>query len=76
MESTEENNNKALTADTQQEGQIDQLENELMVPHERGRNKLFLQMMLENYAYCVAEDTVSGMHLALGKPHHAYQLNI
>jgi len=76
MESTEKNNNKALVADMQQDGQIDQLENEPMVQPENGYNKLFLQMMLEDYAYCVAEDTVSGMHLAQGKPHHAYQMNV
>ena len=76
MESTEGNNNKKLSADMQQDGQIDQLENDPMDQPETGRNKLYLQMMLEDYAYCVAEDTVTGMHMAQGKPHHADQMNV
>ena len=76
MESTEENNNKALVADPQENGFIDHPESDPFALPETGRNKIFLQLMLEDYAYCVAEDTVSGMHLAQGKPHHAYQMNV
>jgi len=68
MDSTEENNNKVLPAEIQESGPIDHPEN--------GHNEFVMQAFLDDYAYCVTEDTVEGMHLAIGKPHHAYQMNI
>ena len=67
MDSTEENNNK-MSAGTQEFGPFDHSEN--------GSNDFVMQAFLDDYAYCVTEDTVEGMHLAIGKPHHAYQMNV
>jgi hypothetical protein len=76
MDSTEENNNKALSADMLQDGQTDYPECEPMGPQETGHNELVMQAYRESYAYCVTEETVSGMHLAQGKPRQADQMNV
>ena len=68
MESTEENISKKLIAELKRTGQFDKVV--------RGHNKLVMKIMIDEYSYCITEDTVSGMHLALGKPHHAYQMNV
>ena len=68
MDSTEENNNKKSSVETNENGPFKQKES--------GNNKIVMQAFLEDYAYCITEDTVDGMHHAQGKPHHAYQMNI
>jgi len=68
MESTEEKNIKKLSAEIDENGHY--------VKNARGRNKLIMKMMIDEYSYSITEDTVSGMHLAQGKPHHAYQMNV
>ena len=68
MESTEEKNNKKLSTEIEKSGRNDQ--------HEIGFYELIMEMMIEDYSYCVTEDTVTGMHLAQGKPHHSSQMNV
>jgi hypothetical protein len=76
MDSTEENNNMALVAGQQENGLMDQSDDDSKPRHQTGYNKLYMEMLREIYAYCILEETVSGMHLAQGKPHHAYQMNV
>ena len=76
MESTVENNNMVLPAEKQEYSKINQSESCLEPLTETGSNQIYLEMMREIYAYCVTEDIVTGMHMALGKPHHATQMNI
>jgi hypothetical protein len=60
MDSKEEHSNKELSTGLE----------------ENGHNDCVRQVLLDDFHYYVSDDIVEGMHLALGKTHHAYQMNV